>query len=74
MKFMTKVKSLIYNWKHCFKLEPFPPNSNPFHYDAYHMGNRVGKNIMVMYKGTQNDDYLIIVNTKTGERLLIDLE
>jgi hypothetical protein len=43
---------------------------NPFHQDIYNMGTRLGTNVVVMYD-THNDtkmDYLIIVDTKTGER------
>ena len=57
------------------KLEPFPPNTNPFLYDAYNMGHRVGTNFMVMYDKhpTQRAEYMIIVNIETGERLQISL-
>lgn len=47
---------------------------NPFCQDAYHMGTYLGKNVCVMYPNhsTEECPYLIIVNTRTGERLKIN--
>lgn len=52
------------------KMDPFPPNSNPFLHDEYHMGQKVGSNCYIMFENFEKDvcNYLIIVDTKTGER------
>lgn len=57
------------------KLDGFPPGSNPFCHDQYHMGMEVGKNVIVMYSCYENDrcDYLIIYNKETGERLQVNI-
>jgi hypothetical protein len=43
---------------------------NPFRQDFYNMGHRLGTNVIVMFDtfDSQKMDYLIIVDTKTGER------
>jgi hypothetical protein len=43
---------------------------NPFNQDFYHMGTRIGKNVMVMMPNhdSQECNYLIVVNMRTGER------
>lgn len=52
------------------QLTSFPPKDNPFHHDLYHMGQRMGTNVVVMFENhpTAKMDYLIVVNTETGER------
>ena len=52
---------------------PFPPNTNPFCHDLYHMGVDIGSNITILMPNHSNDPcpYFYIVNTDTGERLLI---
>ena len=54
-------------------MEAIPANSNPFLHDAYNMGTYLGKNAVVMYPKNEkeNQPYLIIVNTTTGERTKI---
>jgi hypothetical protein len=49
-------------------MSPIAPNSNPFHYDAFHMGQYVGKTICIMYANHSINDYIIVVNIPTGER------
>jgi hypothetical protein len=46
---------------------------NPFLSDLYNMGYQVGTNITVMYAGFPKDHqrYIIVCNTKTGERIRI---
>ena len=46
---------------------------NPFCQDAYHMGVRIGTNVMIMLPNhdTERCNYLIVVDTITGERLRI---
>ena len=46
---------------------------NPFLSDAYHMGATIGTNVTVMYERFDNErhNYIIIVNTETGERLRV---
>lgn len=55
-------------------LESFPPGSNPFHHDLYRMGMRLGTNVVAMFEkfDHQEQAYLIIVNTATGERVRLN--
>ena len=57
-------------------LPNFPPNSNPFNHDAYHMGTTIGTNCTIMMSNHSDKEceYIIVNNTKTGERLKIDLK
>lgn len=57
-------------------LPNFPPNSNPFHHDAYHMGTTLGTNCTILFANHSDKEceYIIVVNTVTGERLKIDLK
>lgn len=57
-------------------LTPFPADCNPFCHDAFHMGTRLGKDLMVMHANHDTEDckYLIFVNTKTGERFRMEFE
>tara|TARA_R110002012_G_C11213093_1_gene561481 strand:+ start:8 stop:331 length:324 start_codon:yes stop_codon:yes gene_type:complete len=56
-------------------LDSFPPNSNPFHHDMFHMGLEIGKDLLMMYQNHAHEDmrYMILVDTKTGDRLQINL-
>jgi len=58
------------------EMPSFPPNSNPFNHDLFHMGTKLGNNCMIMHSNhtTEKCDYLIIVNTVTGERLRVALD
>ena len=58
------------------KLDSFPVGSNPFNHDLYHMGQRLGKNLIVMFKNHPDEDcpYLILVNPTTGERYKLSFE
>ena len=54
-------------------LLPFPEKSNPFEHDIYHMGTKIGNNVMIMYD-VHNDkkaEYIIIVDIETGKRAKI---
>lgn len=55
-------------------LEKFPENANPYVHDSFHMGTRIGANCVVMMANHSNEktEYLIIVNTETGERLRVN--
>jgi len=46
---------------------------NPFLSDLYNMGYQVGTNVTVMYEKFPNQlhKYIIVCNTKTGERIRI---
>lgn len=55
------------------KLESFPPNSNPFHYDAIRMGQYVAKDICIMYMQHEENKSFVIVDMITGERAKIML-
>ena len=62
-----------------FKIEtlnPIPPKSNPFSYDSYNMGTKIGANCTVMYDKfpRENHSYLIVINTATGERVKLEFE
>ena len=58
------------------KLPSFPPNSNPFYNDAYHVGTTIGTNLMAMMENHPDKrcKYVILVNTETGERIRVDVE
>jgi hypothetical protein len=47
-----------------------PPKANPFSYDLYHMGTRMGSNLLIMHANHDSEicNYLILCNTDTGER------
>ena len=55
-------------------LESIPANSNPFHYDAYHMGQALGENVMIMYSEHKVNKYIIVIDMTTGERMRIDFK
>lgn len=57
------------------EMEPFPKNSNPFNFDSYNMGVKLGSNVMAMFESHENEkaDYVILVNISTGRRLKITL-
>lgn len=47
---------------------------NPFHYDEYHMGQTIGRNIEMMLANhtTEPCKYVIFVNLTTGERVQVN--
>lgn len=51
-------------------LDPIPANSNPFKHDFYHMGTTIGTNCMIMFEHASDEkqDYIIIIDTTTGEK------
>lgn len=55
------------------KVEKIAPG-NPFLSDLFNMGQPIGKDLMLMFKNHPDEDchYLILVDTKTGERVRID--
>jgi len=55
--------------EHLKSIEP----GNPYKSDLYHMGTQIGKNVIVMYANhtSEQQDYIIIVNPETGERIKI---
>ena len=64
-------------------LKPFAMNEeelntdgtlNPFHQDLSNMGTRLASNVVVMHQNHDHEhaDWLILVNTKTGERIKIN--
>jgi hypothetical protein len=52
------------------ELQPIPPNSNPYNFDLYNMGQSAGKDDQyeIMW-GIDNN--LIIVHKPTGKRLRV---
>ena len=57
-------------------LGDFPPNSNPFNHDAFHMGQSFGKNHMLMFPNHSSKPlkYFILVDTSTGKRIRFTVE
>ena len=47
---------------------------NPFHHDLFRMGTRIGSNCLVMYEHHDHQNYIIVVNTNTGDRIAIELD
>lgn len=49
---------------------------NPFRQDLFHMGTKLGSNVTILHRNfdSQEAKYLIIVNTKTGERMKLEFE
>lgn len=58
------------------KMNSFPENCNPYHYDSYHMGLDVGIDLVMMLENHASEkmDYFILVNTRTGERVKVIIE
>lgn len=58
------------------KLEAFPPKSNPFNHDSYHMGQSFGKNHMLMFPNHTSEElkYFILIDTSTGKRIRFTVE
>lgn len=56
------------------EMEPIAPG-NPYLSDPYHMGEAMGKDFYIMMENHDSEccPYLILVNTKTGQRVKIDL-
>lgn len=55
------------------ELSAFPANANPYHHDAFHMGKCIGSNAHIMLPNHDSEycPYIIVINTKTGERLKV---
>lgn len=55
------------------QMSSFPANANPFSYDAFHMGTKLGSNVVVMHPNFADGhmDYMIIVNVETGKRIKV---
>ncbi len=61
------------------KMEPMSlteEDNNPFNHDFFHMGTRLGNNLMIMHPHHDSDtcEYFILVNRKTGERIKIYMQ
>jgi len=56
-------------------LKGIPPQSNPFHYDAFNMGTQVASNCIIMHDShnDQKTRSIIVINTDTGERMRVYL-
>jgi hypothetical protein len=66
-------------------LKPFEMNEdelnsdgtlNPFHQDVSNMGTRLGSNVIIMHSNFDSSpaEYLVVVDTKTGERIKITFD
>ncbi len=59
--------------------EAIPANSNPFHYDLSNMGTTLLRGWTIMHEGFCSEDnpqpanYLILVNTVSGQRIKLEL-
>lgn len=53
--------------------DSIPPGANPFHHDQFNMGTKIASNVTIMHPSfpEQETEYVIVVNTKTGERLRV---
>ena len=76
MNFTRKLKTMaktIINGFSIFEKENIPAGDNPFIHDTFNMGTIIGTNLVVMYKNHPSEkcDYLVIVNTNTGERITV---
>ena len=74
----AQLKREVEKWKAGMDVRPiapFPPNSNPFCHDYFNMGHEVGTNVTVMFARFPKDrhDFLIVVDTETGQRVRINL-
>jgi hypothetical protein len=51
-------------------------NCNPFHHDAYHMGQQIGKNLIMMHANHPDEicKYLILVDQLTGKQVRINID
>lgn len=58
------------------KLVSFPENANPYVQDIYNMGTPFGKDLVLMHKHHATDEctYIILVNTRTGERVKLEID
>lgn len=60
-------------------MTPIPAGDNPFRHDSFNMGSNLVRGWMVMYPGFDNEEkplslpYVILVNTRTGQRIRIDM-
>lgn len=56
------------------EVESFPPDSNPFHHDAFNMGTKIASNVTIMHPSFefQRTGIIYVVNTETGERVMIE--
>ena len=60
-------------------MSAIPPDSNPFHYDAYNMGTSLVRGWTVMHEGPDSTEqrplrYLILINGRTGQRIRVNLK
>jgi hypothetical protein len=58
------------------EMQSFPENSNPYHHDSFHMGTPIGKDLLMMHANHPSEEmnYFILVDTKTGERFKFTIE
>lgn len=67
-----------------WKMEPIPKDANPFNHDTYHMGTSIVRGWWAMHRGFDADtaekggqfpiEYMILINTRTGNRVKIKIE
>lgn len=52
------------------------PCMNPLHHDQYHMGTKMGTNIMILHANHNDSEmkYMIVVNTVTGKKIHIQMK
>lgn len=51
----------------------YEPETNPLQQDGYHMGHRIGKSQYMLFHShaTEEAQYVIIVNERTGESVKV---
>ena len=56
-------------------LPSIPPGANPFDHDCFHMGQAAGKGLTMMMPNHTSEEceYLIFVDAKTGKRAKINI-
>lgn len=77
LRFFGKIKTFIFIEAH--QMERIPVDANPFNHDFSHMGTPLVRGWTVMHEGFDRKDdpmplkYIIMVNTRTGNRVKIVL-
>ena len=54
------------------EMAPIPADTNPFLHDLFHMGMEIGHNVTIMYAKHKDNDYIIVIDKTTGERLRVN--
>lgn len=57
-------------------LRSFPPGANPMNHDGFNMGMEMGKGlfVMMMNHASEECNWLIFIDIKTGKRVRLDMK